>query len=226
MRKYISIFSIIIFVFLFSILVSEPSFNGNTPGCSGGNCHNSNPGALSLTTDELKVTVSFPNVSGEKVGGELVNSAGTVVSVVNNTNSNPFTLTAPEPGSYTVNAGYKKPNREWDTGSVELTLASVIQGNSDILPEKLELYNNHPNPFNNETLIRFSLPGQEFITLQIFNIKGQLVRDLVNNNLPGGQHSVRWNGKDNDGRIVASGTYLYQLKSSDKKISKRLMLIK
>lgn len=226
MRKYVTIFLVVILVFLFSILISEPSFNGDTAGCSGGGCHSSNPGALSVTTDELKVTVSFPNVSGEKVGGELVNSLGAVVSVVNNTNSNPFTLTAPAPGSYVVNAGYKKPNREWDTGSVELTLASVNKVNSDILPQELELYNNHPNPFNNETLIRFSLPGQEFISLQVYNINGKLVRDLVNNNLPGGQHSVRWNGQDNEGRVVASGTYLYQLKSSDKKISKRLMLLK
>ena len=225
MGKYVSIFTIFIMVFLFSILISEPSFNQGA-GCSGGGCHSSNPGALSVTTDELKVTVSFPSVSGEKVGGELVNSEGAIVSVVNNTNSNPFTLTATEPGSYTVNAGYKKPNREWDTGLVELTLASVIQGNSDILPQKLELYDNHPNPFNNETLIRFSLPGQEFVSLQIYNINGQLVRNLVNNSLPAGQHSVRWDGKDNESRIVASGTYLYQLKSSDKKLTKRLMLIK
>ena len=226
MRKYVSIFSISILVFLFSVLISEPSFNGNTPGCSGGGCHSSNPGALSLTTDELKVTVSFPNVSGEKVGGELVSSTGTVVSVVNNTNSNPFILTAPEPGSYTVNAGYKKPSREWDTGSVDLTLSNVSLVTSAAIPQKLELYNNHPNPFNNETLIRFSLPKHQFVELHIYNINGQLVRDLVSNNLAGGQHSVRWDGKNNEGRIVASGTYLYQLKSSDKKISKRLMLLK
>jgi hypothetical protein len=226
MRKYVSIFSAIIFVFLFSILISEPSYNGDTAGCSGGGCHDSNPGALSVSTDELKVLVSFPNVSGEKVGGELVNSQGTVVSVVNKTDNNPFTLTAPAAGSYTVNAAYKKPSREWDTGSVEIILNDINQGNSDILPQKLELYNNHPNPFNNETLIRFSLPGQDFVALQIYNINGQLVRDLVNNNLPGGQHSIRWDGKDNKGRIVASGTYLYQLKSSEKQLTKRLMLLK
>ena len=94
------------------------------------------------------------------------------------------------------------------------------------MPEKLELFDNHPNPFNNETLIRFSLPGQEFITLQIFNINGQLVRNLVNNSLPAGQHSVRWDGKDNESRIVASGTYLYKLKSKGKQLTKKLMLIK
>ncbi len=225
MRKYVAILTVIILAFVFSILISEPSFNSGA-GCGGGGCHSSKPGELSLSTDELKVMVSLPNISGEKVGGELVNSEGTVVSVVNSTNSNPFTLTAPEAGSYVVNAGYKEPDKEWDTGSVEVTLSDVSHSAPTTIPVKLELFDNHPNPFNNETLIRFSLPGQEYLTLQIFNINGRLVRDLVNNNLPAGQHSVRWDGKDNSGLLVASGTYLYQLKSSGKQLTKKLMLIK
>jgi hypothetical protein len=227
MRKYISILSIVIIGYLYSILISEPSFNGDSPGCSGAACHSFKAGELSVTTNELQVQVSLSNISaGEKIAGELVNSQGSVVSVAPPTSDNPFTLTAPATGSYVVNAGYKKPSREWDSLSVELTLSSINNSSPVLLPKNLELYDNHPNPFNNETIIRFSLPGQDYIRLQIYNITGQVVRDLVNNNLPGGLHSVRWDGKDNYNRLVASGIYLYQLTSSSKQLSKRLMLIK
>jgi flagellar hook assembly protein FlgD len=227
MNKYVSIFSIIIIIYLCTFLISEPSFNGNNPGCSGGGCHSFKSGEISVTTNELEVEVSLPNISsGEKVAGELVNNQGSVVSVINSTTNNPFILTAPSTGSYVVNAGYKKPSREWDSLSVQITLSDINNRSAAVLPQSMELYDNHPNPFNNETLIRFSLPDQAYIALQIFNLNGQLVRDLVNNNLPGGVHSVRWNGKDNSGHVVASGVYLYQLQSSDRKIAKRLMLIK
>ena len=227
MSKYISVFTVIIIIYLFSFLISQPSFNGDNPGCSGGSCHSFKSGEISVTTNELEVQVSLPNISaGNKIAGELVNSQGSVVSVINSTSSNPFTLTAPAAGSYVINAGYKNPSREWDSLSVDLTLSDINHNSLAIYPRHLELYNNHPNPFNSETIIRFSLPSQEYIELHIYNINGQVVRDLVNNNLSGGLHSVRWDGKDNYGRVVASGIYLYRLKSSSEQITKRLMLIK
>ena len=227
MRKYVLLITVLALIGVGTILVSEPSFNGNNPGCAGGGCHSFHAGDLSVNTNELQVEVTLANVpAGNKIGGELVDSQGNVVSVINSTTSNPFILTAPSAGTYLVNAGYKKPSRNWDSTMVQITLSSIDQVHSSLLPQTLTLYDNHPNPFNNETLIRFSLSEQEFISLRIFNMNGQLVRDLVSNNLPAGLHNVRWNGKDNSGYIVASGVYLYTLQGRAQTISKRLMLIK
>jgi hypothetical protein len=64
------------------------------------------------------------------------------------------------------------------------------------------------------------------VTLRIFNVKGQTVRELVNEALPPGQYSVVWNGRDDFGRPLASGVYFYQLKAGDVQQVKRLILMK
>ena len=222
------IFISAIFIAILSILlISEPGFNGSSPGCSGGGCHGYSAGEISVTTDGLQVEVSLPNVpQGEKVAGELVNEAGQVVTTAGATQNNPFTLTATEPGTYLVNAGFKKPARDWDSVSVTLTVSGLENSVKPAVLSQYELYDNHPNPFNNETLIRFNLPGQEMVQLKIFNVNGQVVRTLVNNNLSAGTHSVRWNGKDEQGQLVASGLYLYQLSAGGKRMTKRLILAK
>ena len=78
------------------------------------------------------------------------------------------------------------------------------------------LYNNYPNPFNPETTISFSVPENSKTKVSIFNIKGQKVKDLLNENLEKGNHSVVWHSKDNSGKSVASGVYFYQLEVNGK----------
>lgn len=99
---------------------SEPSFNSG-PGCSGSGCHSFSDGKVSVTylgNNQVEVTVSGTT---SRVAGELVDESGTVVSVINTTSSNPFILTAPGDGSYTINAGYKNPSRIWDSASVVIS---------------------------------------------------------------------------------------------------------
>lgn len=81
-----------------------------------------------------------------------------------------------------------------------------------ITPEDYQLEQNYPNPFNPETTIRFTLPLNKTVSLRIYNTLGQEVRTLVDNReLPEGTHSVKWDGRDNSGVPVASGTYVYKL---------------
>jgi hypothetical protein len=85
---------------------------------------------------------------------------------------------------------------------------------------------NYPNPFNPSTSIRYGLPEQSDIVLQVYNIKGQLVKTLEKSNQPAGYHEVTWYGKDSNNKSVASGIYFYKL-STDKFTSmKRMLLIK
>jgi len=89
-----------------------------------------------------------------------------------------------------------------------------------------QLNNNFPNPFNPETSFSFSLKEQAPTKLYIYNIKGQLVRKLIDGVYPSGKHQVVWNGKDNAGRNVASGVYLYRLESKNFSQTKRAILMK
>lgn len=93
-------------------------------------------------------------------------------------------------------------------------------------PPDFELYQNHPNPFNSGTVIKFNLFKPSFVTLVVYNILGQKVRTLVTGYLGGGERSVSWDGEDEKGKDLASGIYFYQLNASGVSQTKRLVLLK
>jgi hypothetical protein len=98
--------------------------------------------------------------------------------------------------------------------------------NPSVLPTAFALFQNYPNPFNPETNILFNLPEEAEVELRIYNIQGRLVRSLVHETRAAGQHAVRWDGRDDSGREVASGVYFYELRA-DRQISrKRMVLLK
>ncbi|HOX84529.1 MAG TPA: cohesin domain-containing protein [bacterium] len=78
-------------------------------------------------------------------------------------------------------------------------------------PEGFQLYQNHPNPFNPGTFIRYDLPVSGQVELAVYNTAGQLVQYLVNCQMPAGAHSAHWNGRDMTGRQAPSGVYFYRL---------------
>lgn len=80
-------------------------------------------------------------------------------------------------------------------------------------PKTFFVEQNHPNPFNPQTVIRFGLPAEGAVTVRVYDIRGRLVRDLLSQSLPAGVHSLTWEGKDGSGRGVASGVYLYEVVS-------------
>jgi hypothetical protein len=93
-------------------------------------------------------------------------------------------------------------------------------------PLTFELRQNFPNPFNPNTNIIFTLPQDEKITLEVFNILGQLVKSLIyNETYRSGYHTVEWNGKNTSGESAASGMYIFRLRASDRlKIRKGILL--
>ncbi len=97
--------------------------------------------------------------------------------------------------------------------------------NNTPVPAKIGI-TNFPNPFNPETTLFFSLPNEQEIELTIYNLKGQKVRELAKGQFPSGNNSVVWNGKDDNGKQVGSGLYLYKFKTHNKIISKKMLLLK
>lgn len=86
-----------------------------------------------------------------------------------------------------------------------------VDDKGSLLPEQFALYQNYPNPFNPSTTIRFSLPVNSNVRLQIYNLLGEVVKDIVNTNLPAGTHSFNWNADNNKNVKVTSGIYFYRL---------------
>ena len=89
-----------------------------------------------------------------------------------------------------------------------------------------ELLGNYPNPFNPETTLSYNLREAGAVTLDIFNIKGQKVKTLINENQSSGNHTVVWNGKDDNNRSVASGVYFYKMRSGTYSSTKKMILMK
>lgn len=103
------------------------------------------------------------------------------------------------------------------------------EGNVHRLPRTTVLYQNYPNPFNPQTTIRFDIPGAEgadtWVVLDIFDIKGRLVRTLVRGVMPAGTHRTTWNGRDARGMKVASGVYIARIRvgTEDRRIKMTLL---
>ncbi|HNX03361.1 MAG TPA: FlgD immunoglobulin-like domain containing protein [Candidatus Cloacimonas sp.] len=94
-----------------------------------------------------------------------------------------------------------------------------------LTPETLSCCN-YPNPFNPETTICFELSSANNVSLQIYNLKGQLIRTLLNDYLPAGKQSLVWKGTDNENNPVASGVYLYKIKAGKYSQTGKMMLMK
>jgi len=90
----------------------------------------------------------------------------------------------------------------------------------------VHLFQNYPNPFNPETRIRFELSSRGRVKLSVYSVKGELIRTLVEKEMPTGPHSVRWNGRDDSGRSVASGVYFYSLSTPQVKESRKMILLR
>ncbi|HEX9654677.1 MAG TPA: FlgD immunoglobulin-like domain containing protein [bacterium] len=93
-------------------------------------------------------------------------------------------------------------------------------------PQSFVLEQNHPNPFNPETLIRYSLPFGGDVRLEIYNLLGQKIRTLFNTNRPKGSYTERWNGKDDSGRSAAAGLYIYKMTFRDHLQARKMLLVR
>jgi hypothetical protein len=88
------------------------------------------------------------------------------------------------------------------------------------------LYGNYPNPFNPETTIRYSVAEDGPVTIDVFNSRGQLVKTLVNDSKAAGNHSVVWDGRDNNGSSVSSGIYYYKMYAGKYSSTRKMILMK
>jgi hypothetical protein len=117
------------------------------------------------------------------------------------------------------------PNNPEINIPVTLTISSVGIDN-DTLPSNTNLNGNYPNPFNPNTLIKYQISEENKVELNIYNIKGQLVKTLINQVQSAGKYEAIWNGTNENNQLVTSGVYLYLLKTGNQTYTKKMLLMK
>jgi hypothetical protein len=109
---------------------------------------------------------------------------------------------------------------------VILEKPTLVIEEGEILPGHFRLSQSYPNPFNNQTVIKYSLLKTSQVSLAIYNILGQKVRTLVKDEKQNGEVSVSWDGKDDWGKDLGSGIYFYQLRAGQSVETRRMVLLK
>jgi hypothetical protein len=106
------------------------------------------------------------------------------------------------------------------------TAAGGAENELTAIPSEFRLLQNHPNPFNPETEIRFQLPEANHVVLRVYDILGQEIRRLADKTYEAGYYSITWNAKDNAGSPVSSGIYLYQIQAGSFRQVKKMSLMR
>ena len=94
------------------------------------------------------------------------------------------------------------------------------------LPDFFQLHQNVPNPFNSTTVIRIALPERGVVDLSVYNLAGQKVVNLVQGVWEAGTYAVDWDGRDDGGRTLASGAYIYRLQTGEHAVARKLALVR
>ena len=145
-------------------------------------------------------------------------------------------------GSGTVNGEYASLDNSdpshpilsiFNTAVNTLKLKVTPNGNSlstienfGTIPAEFSLYGNYPNPFNPVTNIRYSLSSRADVTVSVYNIMGQKISDLVNSYHDAGFYQASWDGKNNVGKSLPSGIYIYTVSKNNKSLTGKMLLMK
>lgn len=97
---------------------------------------------------------------------------------------------------------------------------------TDVTPDRVFAATNFPNPFNPKTTIQLNLPSDGKVSLKVYNVRGELVRTLVDGQLPAGQPTFEWSGENDQGGQAASGVYFYKAEHNGNSLIKKMALLK
>ena len=128
----------------------------------------------------------------------------------------------------------------WSLYTTEENLPEVLDGQSGVfyvifpsmqilsgvIPNSFMLHNAYPNPFNPSTLIKYDLPEDTFVEINIYNMVGRHVRTILNNKISAGRKSIIWDGTNSFGQSVSAGTYFYSIKTDYYFETKKIILLK
>jgi hypothetical protein len=114
-------------------------------------------------------------------------------------------------------------NEVWALENLSNTVTSV---GDDAPRSGVTLHQNFPNPFNPTTTISYAIDAPSHVSLRIYDLRGHVVRTLVDRTQPAGSRSIAWDGRDDAGNLSATGVYFYRLLAGGQDITKRMVLLK
>ena len=186
-------------------------------------------GGIYLADDGTTATVTCCDVYGN-AGGDYLGALPDQTGINGNISADPL-FCDPAAGDFTVATGSPCLPENNDCGVQMGAYGEGCSGGTaapeEAPPAVVTLAANHPNPFNPETAIRFGLPADAAVDLEIFDVAGRRVATLlVGEALPAGWHTVTWRGRDDAGRALASGVYLYRLRAGGQVRVNKMTLLK
>ena len=101
-----------------------------------------------------------------------------------------------------------------------------MSADNDLVPIEFNLYQNHPNPFNPYTKLKYDLPKDSYVSITIYDMLGNVVNNLVNTKQSSGNKSVQWNATDNLGKSVPAGMYIYTIQAGQFRQTRKMVLLK
>jgi hypothetical protein len=110
------------------------------------------------------------------------------------------------------------------TGWVEATVQLALDEN--LIPAEFGLHQNYPNPFNPLTQIKYDLPEDAVVTINIFDLMGRNIKSLISSSQSAGYHSIKWDATNNYGETVSAGMYLYIIQAGEFRQTKKMLLLK
>ena len=108
----------------------------------------------------------------------------------------------------------------------DIVEAAVLSIDEEVVPDSYALYQNYPNPFNPVTTIRYDLPERAFVSIRIFDIKGRIVRTLVQGTHDPGRRVVVWDATNQNGEDVSAGMYMYMIQAGKFSQVRKMLLLK
>ncbi len=138
-------------------------------------------------------------------------------------NKRPLTCAYPQYKYADVSTYSEKHENNWNK---MIALLNKNETDAYPIPPITTLYDNYPNPFNPSTTISFAIPKETPVKIRLYNIKGQMVKQLCNETMKKGMHRLVWDGLNEQGRAAGSGLYLIRLETKDKVITKKAMMLK
>jgi len=186
------------------------------------------PTELNYVLDETFIDLSW-NISDEATPDEYniyrQKDSGDFIYITS-TNETNYSETVLELHNYRyfVTAIYDN-DESAQSNEIEFFVEAVSNEDNDVVPLVTEMTGNYPNPFNPTTNIAFSVSETQNIKITVFNIKGQLVKELINEPVESGYHNILWNGKDTNNKQVSTGVYFMKFDSKEiHQIRKSLLL--
>ncbi len=175
--------------------------------------------ANSIQRQQLVVGLSAGGHSSSVVCTDIAANSGTFTGVID---LSKLSFAAGD----TITAIFNSPDGQIASAIAYWKTATSVVESVPTIPDKFELLQNYPNPFNPTTTISYSIPRPEKVTLEIFDILGQRVAVLKNENQSPGFYSVKWNGMNQNGEFVATGVYFYRLVAGSFVSVKKMLLLK